>query len=687
MQLTDDESTGAIKSKSIFIDRLACSTLMSDTQVDPYHSWIAAQLLDSTREFDEFQRLAPANECHFEWLCNELTLSINPLHIQALDLSFFNSLAQADVPLHYLLSKVINQKCQGRKFSVVALRSIADDNRVAKQLQEMLLCSLLGNYSVSDPGSRPGPAVRNQLFGLLRDPQCKWLSMLLKQTKLPSVVIYALREQVVFAVEEHPAVKAQIESLVQFNTFKQIVRSAMSVLRDYISRMLRTAGSALHDATYADKPNPRWSQEIAFLVQPFDNAILKITYRRPKQCFHQFLLSVSNSSTEEEDEDDGLHEIPDVPRLVTVEEIAALRALAERLSTWRYGILNEVVRWLELFRVAPGIVELIVRLMHHHQTGDTSLERLKWYLVQLQALDPRAFQLLHIAGEMIQDAQRVKLIGRLSSAYITNQIDACQARFGMKNKSADGKGAGPVLDHLLHFVYCDVCFGVYSLLAALKSIYKQDYAFGLRDAVVDYQTREIYCQRNRHNYRGSCHKQPLKRVLLLGNMLSVNKHVVMMCPQEKCGRPMVVSRNCAITARGRACVYCTQKDRALTVTMRNILNYYTKSERIRRCAVCQVPLLKTADVFLYPYRIFVCRKHHSNALANHIKALVEAQTDSSSSLSDPTEEAELRVEIESAIVQVSQQRTRDIEASRVKQSMHQRKMTKMQAVGGKRKRA
>jgi hypothetical protein len=680
--VTETSSVPDDFSRRVHIDRLACLTLMADPQVEPYHSWLAAQLLDSVRHFDEQQRLAPSSECRFELLCNELTLSVNPLHIHALDLSFFTPLVQTDVPLRYLLSKVINQKCQGRKFAGVALRSICDDNRVARQLQELMLCSLLGNYSASEPVSRPGVTARSQLFELLRDPRCKWLTLLLKQTKLPSVVIYALREQVVFSVEEHPVVWEQIEPLVQFVKFKEIVRAAMAVLRDYVARMLQEPGSALHDATYRDKPNLRWSQEVAFLMQPFDTAILKITYRRPKQCFHQFLLSVSNGGAEGDKEDDGVEDLPDVPRLVTAEEIGGIRALAERLSAWRFGVLNEIVRWLELFRVAPEVVQLMVRLMHHHQTGESSQQRLKWFLGQLKELDPRAFQLLHIAGELIQDAQRVKLIGRLSSTYIGHQIDACQSRFGMQRPAAARGGGGAVLDHLFHFVYCEVCFGVYSLLTALKSIYKQDYAFGLRDAVVDYQTREIFCNRNRHNYRGSCHKQPLKRVLLLGNVLSVNKHVVMLCPQEKCGRPMVVSRNCAITERGRACVYCTQKEQSLGATMRNLVNYYTKSERPRRCAVCEVALCKTADVFLYPYRIFVCRAHHSTTLANQIKCLVEAQGAAQSA----EHEARMRAEIESEIVRISRQRIRDLELSRAKQGMQKQKIAKMQESGSKRKR-
>jgi hypothetical protein len=208
----------------------------------------------------------------------------------------------------------------------------------------------------------------------------------------------------------------------------------------------------------------------------------------------------------------------------------------------------------------------------------------------------------------------------------------------------------------------------------------QDYAYGLRDAVVDYQTREIYCQRNRHNHRGSCHKQPLRRVLLLGNVLSVNGNVVMMCPQEKCGRPMVVNANCSVTQRGRACCYCTQKEQSMSVTLRSLINYYTKSEHIRRCCVCEAPFSKTSDVYVYPFRIYVCRRHQSNALIQQVKLLTQDQIQQTDVL-----EHQKRCSMEAYIIEVVQQRETANRQNRVLSSMPNRKRAKLEGSSKNRK--
>ena len=218
-----DLCTAAVRScfstaDGLCIDRLECLRVMRSADAPSYDSFMAAQLLDSVRHADESAFRVPISECSFETACNELTLATHPLQIHALDLSFFNSLSAVDVPLHYLLSKVINQRCQGRKFSVVAIRGMTENNKIAKQLQELVLCSLLGNYCISDPASRPSPTVREKLFELLRSSApgqpSQWLGMLLLHCR--SIVMYCLREQVLFAVEEQPALKQQIEPLVRF---------------------------------------------------------------------------------------------------------------------------------------------------------------------------------------------------------------------------------------------------------------------------------------------------------------------------------------------------------------------------------------------------------------------------------------------------------------------------------------
>ena len=105
-------------------------------------------------------------------------------------------------------------------------------------------------------------------------------------------------------------------------------------------------------------------------------------------------------------------------------------------------------------------------------------------------------------------------------------------------------------------------------------------------------------------------------MLLLGNVLQVNGAMVMLCPQVKCGRPMVINRDCVTTPRGRACCYCTQKLQPSRVNFQGLLDYYTKNSTPRRCAVCAEVLSKTAEIYVYggSLRIYVCRRHNSATL-------------------------------------------------------------------------
>lgn len=630
----------------ICVDRLVCLKTMQDPYVPASIAWECGQLLDSVKHCPDARFLVPLSECCLGAVCSELTILLSPLHVSGLDLSFFESLSTVEMHhlLPYLLSKTLNQRCQGRKFSTVAIRGLDENPKVRKQLAELVLCSLLGMYRISKASSRPGPDVRDQLYCLLRHPNGIWLEMLFEKCR-SAIVMYCLREHVIFLVDEHPALAHQIADVVQFAKFKTIVVEAMAVLRDYIQRMLSTAGtSLLASATGAlaghvdPGSNTRWVEEVMFLLQPYDAAILKISYRRPKQTFRQFLLSVGNSNSDAE----GV-----MKQWLNREEVECIRRLADRLSDATSGILTEMIHWMPCFRIAPAVMKLVLLLVDHHNTGTSSLEVLRRFLVRVIEINPRAFQFLQVASELIQDSQKVKLLAELPLEYAVNQIDACQARFGMKSKD-ECDPAGVVLDHMFSFFYCDVCFTVYSVLADANSVYKQDYAFAFRNAVQDYQTGHLYCDKKRRNYRGSCDAQPLKSVLLLGNVLRVNGAMVMMCPQEKCGRPMVINRNCVINERGWACCYCSQKLQPSIRTFRETMDYYRCASSLRRCAVCAVELHKTVGIYVYPYRIYVCKLHTCAPIISRVSALVAEQA-----LDLESTHAEKRAEIETMIIDIA----------------------------------
>jgi hypothetical protein len=235
----------------LFIDRLKCLRTMRDPSVSVEVSWNCGQLLDTVMHCPHEQFDVPVSECRFGDVCNELTVMLSPMRVSALELSFFESLSAVEThDLQYLLSKCLNQKCQGRKFSSVALRAMESNPKLRMHLSELVLCSLLGMYRNSRPISRPSPEVRDVLFRLARDRDSIWLLRLVSSCK-SAVVVYCLREHIIFLVEEYPALQRQISGLVQFDRFKAIVVDAMAVIRDYTQRMLATEGTSLWNAAAA----------------------------------------------------------------------------------------------------------------------------------------------------------------------------------------------------------------------------------------------------------------------------------------------------------------------------------------------------------------------------------------------------------------------------------------------------
>jgi len=166
-------------------------------------------------------------------------------------------------------------------------------------------------------------------------------------------------------------------------------------------------------------------------------------------------------------------------------------------------------------------------------------------------------------------------------------------------------------------------------------------------------------------------------------VLQVNGVMVMLCPQVKCGRPMVINRDCVTTPRGRACCYCTQKLQPSRVNFQGLLDYYTKAPNPRCCAVCSDVLTKTAEIYVFggALRIYVCRRHNSAALLSHAKELVKAQADDLTMTA-----AEKREELESMIISVATNRERELRTNKIKAENGKRKLQSMIAASSKRDR-
>ncbi len=142
--------------------------------------------------------------------------------------------------------------------------------------------------------------------------------------------------------------------------------------------------------------------------------------------------------------------------------------------------------------------------------------------------------------------------------------------------------------------------------------------------------------------------------------------MVALCGQPSCGRVFVINSDCVTNARGRCCVYCSQRNSPSSASFNELLIYYTQHSReIRKCTVCSTPLQKTSEIYYYPHRSYLCRKHHSNALSQHITRLMQPEEDAN---------AISREEMEASIVAFVMSRENEMRSNKVKSDAGKRKM-------------
>lgn len=253
---------------------------------------------------------------------------------------------------------------------------------------------------------------------------------------------------------------------------------------------------------------------------------------------------------------------------------------------------------LQCCGVSPEVTEDVKRVVKDIQTGSVSTKQYTTHLRALQAKFPHAYNLMQALAEIVREKQRIRVVMDLPFHFTRNQIASIRQRFGL------GENSLALPESAIYFVYCPVCNRVYSLLRDFDSSYVNNYGYGLRDAVVSYETNRLYCCRSKVNHRGSCATQELTRVCLLGKLLYFCGKAILLCPQPGCGMPMVLSsRECVWNEHGPSCYDCSFKLRIKRLDYR--IQFMT------RCARCGIDLTRPDGIFLYPHGVSLCHRHHS----------------------------------------------------------------------------
>lgn len=566
----------------------------------------------------------------------------------------------------FIISKTLPQKCMMRKFSIVCMKKLEKEPHLEEKIRQLVLCSLLGNYRHCTASSRPRIRARRMLIELLHyknktPAKVAWFRSMFR--KCGHLVGFVLRDYLVSAVEDIPSLLEHMRHLFDWDQFRASVLHTMDRVRSYFNFSAMLDHSPFLYSLDSEPDLTALQRDLNLIVGPAHDRLLAVCYKRYNQSVISTLCSLrkkvpliapavpplnplstvapesdewnpfaqSDSDSDSEDdadldsdsedappakrrrenseshrEDEDKDETEDLTQFVTPQQCSVLNMAVQRLISSRANVMMRLVSFFVFFGVSERVVAHVREVVHQLQEGVLTLEDQKHAMRELACRDRHAYNLLHVASALLKERQRCCVLRQLPVHYFENQLEAVQERYGMQI------GGDKVLDSSLLFRFCGVCDRVYSLVRDFHSVYKNDYTWGLRDAVTDYTTMEVYCEDSKSNHRGRCGEKPLCAVPLLGQLLFFKGKTILLCPQKSCGMPMILDVNlCAFTERGPACKDCTLKLQKTQL--------YT-APPVSRCVYCASQSSKPQNTFMYPHATALCRKHNLKGMTEFIRS-------------------------------------------------------------------
>jgi len=656
------------------VDLWACEATARDNCVSTREqSYQAALLLDLVRDgWDSDSRTVRLESCeNVQGFCAPPVLPV--MVSRALDISFLEPISTIKDPLAKMIAKGVNQKCMIRMCDEKSLAVFAESEEITVTVRLWTLCSLLGNYAHALPSSRPGVQGRKALYDWLwgyevgkdtippeyiKKPEGKKKKMTKEEKKkrraelevaplspfirlqvlCPHFVLFCCREQLVYLIDDIPALQRHFDTFSNFAQYRDIVVDCMDQIRHWFASNLQMPFSALN-GFLAGKDIGSYQEKAFFKVV---NDILlcyharlgEMNYKRPNSNVMSVIRSLKSAKKKDaiamvqmpgwaperkveedevEDEDEeGDEKIPvafDFSPYLPVSHIKAVGEMIDVLLEKSLTPSQVFYCCLDIF-AACGLsteqVQVVKSVIKSLQAGKVSKKQYEGQFRVLRRLLPHGYNLIQAAAELLREKQRVRVICTLPLDVTQRQLQAARGRFGCTD--------GNYISDSLSFYFCPICDCIYSLLRDFGTSFANNYKYGLRDAAVDYTTRLPYCRRGRENHRGKCGAQPLSCIPLAGILLFYCNKRLMICPQPGCGMAMVLDPKQSIYNEfGIACFDCSHK-----ATYRRIdygLDFSVK------CVKCDASVPNPEKMFIYFKKAILCAKCHKQypALKNHLQ--------------------------------------------------------------------
>lgn len=149
------------------IDRLCLEQNLNNGHLSPSISLQLAHMVDSMHHLPRHYQTINIDHCNYRSVVTSLTLSVD--YKRVLDAGFFAPLSTIRKPMTHILSKVINIRCQARKFSTVVMKYLLttvirvnkkrkydyntylnrESLQTSRQVSQFIRCQVLGHCAIN----------------------------------------------------------------------------------------------------------------------------------------------------------------------------------------------------------------------------------------------------------------------------------------------------------------------------------------------------------------------------------------------------------------------------------------------------------------------------------------------------------------------------------------------------------
>jgi len=194
----------------------------------------------------------------------------------------------------HVMCKLLPRAGMPRRFVPILQQYMDNDGDFRRETAEIIVCSLLGNYEHCAPSSRADFQMRVLLYAVCMpitfDMQLEpaihtCMRAVILHGSVELLSMFALREYLVFLIDEDPILRKHAVALFDYETFRVTVLNAMASVRVYIKQNIKIGGTMTDESIESGI----FVSEIHAILGVAYATVVASAYRKPRPLPLQLL--------------------------------------------------------------------------------------------------------------------------------------------------------------------------------------------------------------------------------------------------------------------------------------------------------------------------------------------------------------------------------------------------------------